>query len=123
MNPVLKSLEPLIKNSKHVWTIEERIKEIAPRIAEEELAIPGWDTPVFIEENSKRTIDFMMVTNSINFAFTEFEKPYRKLEVKQPGMDFSWGGAFAMIYCIKRAMPKIFDAKYLASMTEKEAKE
>lgn len=122
MNPVLKSLKPVIKNSKHVWTIEEKVKEIAPRIAEEELKLPDWNVPVYIEESSKRTVDFIMLFNSINFAFTEFEEPHRKFEVKQPGMDFNWNGAFAMVYCIKRAMPKILDAKYLASMTMEEAK-
>lgn len=123
MNPVLKSLKPILKLNKNVQTVEERVKEIAPEIAKEELEMPKWDAPVFIEENSKDTIDFGMITNAINFAFTEFQEPHRKFEVRQLGMDFNWSGAFAMIYCIKRAMPKIFDAKYLANMNVKEAKE
>lgn len=122
MNPVLGSLKPILKIQKNVQTIEEKVKELAPEIAKEELEMPKWDAPVYIEENSKQTIDFVMIINSINFAFTEFQEPHRKFEVKQPSMDFNWNGAFAMTYCIKRAMPEIFDAKYLANMTTKEAK-
>jgi len=122
MNPVIKSLEPILKLKKDVETVEDKVKEIAPVIAKEKLELPKWDAPVFLEGNDRTLIDFAMVINSINFAFTEFKNPHKKFEVNQPGFDFNWSGAFGMIYCIKRAVPKILDAKYLANMDLKEAK-
>ena len=117
MNPVLTSLKPILKLKKNVWTDEERIKELAPVIAEEELAVPKWDAPVYVEENDLVTIDFIILVNALNFAFTDFEKPHSKYEAAP------WNGAFAMTYCIKRAIPKILGAEYLANMNTRKAEE
>lgn len=122
MNPVLGSINPVIENSRHVKTDMGRIRELAPEIANEGLELPKWNFPVYPEGNGIDVIDFFMLFNSINFAFTQFEEPHGKFKVKQMGMDFPWSGSMAMTYCMKRAMSKVMDAKYLASMTLEEGR-
>jgi len=123
MNPVLGSIKPVIENSRHVKTDMGRIRELAPEIANEMLELPKWDFPVYPKGHGIDVMDFFMLFNSINFAFTQFEEPHGKFKVSQPGMDFPWSGSMAMTYCMKRAMPKIMDAKYLANMTVEEGRE
>ena len=119
MNPVLSSLRPILQLKKNVWTDKKIIKKIAPKIAQEELALPKWDAPVYPKENNRQLIDFVMTANAINFAFTEFQEPFRKFEAG----DIPWGGAFGMLYCLKGAMPRIVEADFLANLSIQKTEE
>lgn len=119
MNPVLKSLEPILKDMRFVHINEQRIKEIAPTLAKEELPIPDWREPVFIEEDSKKTIDFFMLLNSINFAFSDFVTA-EKFATFYKGKE--WRGSFGMIASLKRALENgipLLNANYLTQIDRK----
>jgi len=115
MNPVLKSLEPILKEPQFVFINKRRIEEIAPEIAKEKLPIPEWREEVFIEDD-KKAIDFFMLFNSINFAFADFATN-EKFTTFYKGKE--WKGAFGMIASLKRALEKgipLLNANYLTQI-------
>lgn len=116
MNPVLPSLKPILEDSKFVTTDEDAIRKIAPELAKEELSLPNWRAPVFIEEDSNRTIEFFFLGNTINFAFMDFSSK-QKFEIEYKG---NWTGAFGMFACLKRALDNeipIWCPDYLENIT------
>lgn len=64
------------------------------------MKIPKWDTPNFLQENTKNTIDYFLVGNIINYAFTDFVTK-EKWEAEFNG---KWPGAYGMWAALTRAM-------------------
>ena len=72
-NLVLESTRPLIENPSHVRIDKSAVETAAQNFAQEELEIPGWEAPVFLENTDNHTIDFLFLGNAINFAYTNFD--------------------------------------------------
>jgi hypothetical protein len=96
MNPVLDSLSPILDQSRYVFVDKEKIKELAPKLAEQDMPIPDWSFPAYIEEDSTHTIEMFFLANSINFAYTDFE-------TKEKFTKDGFFGAEAMWYSLKKA--------------------
>jgi hypothetical protein len=117
-SPVLESLRPVIENSIDVRTHVDKIEEIAGWMAYEELPMPDYHLPLGVGENNpNEAIDFIMVSDSIDTAFTDFAT-HVKFQVDYAGR--RWSDSEALFACMKRAMDQgtpILDGRFLAKIT------
>ena len=72
-NPVLDTLESVITGAKHVSFHEDKVSQVADWMAYESLPWPDFRSPLNPEGNDQDTMDFIFLTSTINFAFTDFE--------------------------------------------------
>ncbi len=116
-SPVTESLRPVIENSSDVRTHYEKIQEIASWMAYEELPLPNLAIPFGLEKTPDVAMDFIMVANTIDTAFTDF-KTHVKFQIDYAGEHQS--DSEAMFACLKRAMDQgipVLDGKFLAKIT------
>ena len=116
-SPVLDSLAPAIENSRDVHTSVEKIVEVAGWMAYEDLPMPEFSLPFGVGKDPAMAIDFSMVGDCIDFAFTDF-KTHQKFQVDYAGQH--WSDSDAMFACIKRAMDAgipFLDGNYPVSYT------
>jgi hypothetical protein len=119
-SPVTVSLRPVIENSRDVRTHYEKIVEIAGWMAYEELPMPNLAVPYGLEKTPDVAIDFVMVGNTIDTAFTNF-KTHVKFQIDYANAHLS--DSEAMFACLKRAMDSgipILDGKFLAKITRRD---
>jgi hypothetical protein len=115
-SPVIDSLRPVIENSRDVRTHYDKIVEIAAWMAYEDLPLPNLAIPYGLEKTPDVAMDFVMVANTIDTAFTDF-KSHVKFQIDYAGEHLS--DSAAMIGCIKRAMDAgtpILDGNFLAKI-------
>jgi hypothetical protein len=72
VNPVLESVLPVIGRSQDVALDEARLADVASWLAFEELPTPPTFFPFPFELAREDAIDFVLVTASLNFAYTDF---------------------------------------------------
>jgi hypothetical protein len=117
-SPVLDSLPPVIENSRDVHTNLGKLVEVAGWMAYEELPMPDYSLPLGVgANNADETIDFIMVADVIDTAFTDFTT-HVKFQVDYAGQH--WSDSDAEFACLKRAMDQgipILDGNYLAQLT------
>ena len=120
-SPVLDSLRPVIENSRDVRTNIGKIIEVAGWMGYEELALPEFTLPFGIGAgNANEAIDFVLVADSIDTAFTDFST-HEKFQVDFAGQH--WSDSDAEFACLKRALDAgkpILDGKYLATISRAE---
>jgi hypothetical protein len=120
-SPVLDSLRPVIEHSRDVRTHVDKIVEVAGWMAYEELPLPEFALPFGIGAgDADEAIDFILVANSIDTAFTDFAN-HDKFQVDFSGQH--WSDSEAEFACLKRAMDAgvpILDGKFLAKITRDE---
>jgi Potential Queuosine, Q, salvage protein family len=117
-SPVLDSLPPVIENSRDVHTNVDKLIEVAGWMAYEELPMPDYFLPMGVGAgDADETIDFIMVADVIDTAFTDFTT-HIKFQVDYAGQH--WSDSDAEFACLKRAMDQgipILDGNYLAQLT------
>lgn len=119
-SPVLDSLHPVIEHSRDVSTHPEKIREIAGWMAYEELPMPKIAVPYGLDETPDVAIDFVMVANTIDSAFTDFNT-HVMFQTEYRGEHLS--DADAMVACLKRATEDgvpILDGNFLAGVSKEE---
>src|SRR5215475_3763203 len=119
-SPVTESLRPVIENSRDVHTHYDKIVEVAGWMAYEDLPMPNLAIPYGLEKTPDIAMDFVMVGNTIDTAFTDF-KTHVKFQVDYAGEHHS--DSDAMFACLKRAMDNgipILDGKFLATITRQD---
>lgn len=112
-NLVLETTKVLMENPKYVTVCESKLEEIAKKFSKEPLFIPSWNGPVFLKGRTEEVIDFFMLANSINFAYTDFES---HIEWSTEFHGQQWKGSFGVYAAIKKALENdfpIFNARYL----------
>jgi hypothetical protein len=123
-SPVLDSLRPVIENSRDVRTNIGKIIEVAGWMGYEELPLPEFTLPFGIGAgNTNEAIDFVLVADSIDTAFTDFST-HKKFQVDFAGQH--WSDSDAEFACLKRALDSgkpILDGKYLAKISRTELDE
>ena len=110
----------MIEKSRDVHTHYDKITEIAGWMAYEELPMPNLAVPYGLEKTPEVAMDFVMVGNTIDTAFTDF-KTHIKFQIDYAGAHES--DSQAMFACLKRAMDKdipILDGKFLAKITRRD---
>lgn len=120
-SPVHESLRPVIEKSRHVRTHVDKIIEVAGWMAYEELPMPDYHLPLGVGENNPdEALDFIMVSDSVDTAFTDFTT-HVKFQVDYAGQH--WSDSEALFACMKRAMDQgtpILDGKFLAKVKRAE---
>jgi hypothetical protein len=88
-SPVLDSLRPVIENSRDVRTNVGKIGEVAGWMGYEELPLPEFTLPFGVGAgDAKEAIDFILVADSIDTAFTDFST-HEKFQVDFAGQHWS----------------------------------
>lgn len=119
-SPVLESLRPVIKASRDVKSHVDKIIEVAQWMGYEELPMPQIAVPYGLDRNPEMAIDFIMVANTINSAFTDFTT-HVKFQVDYAGEHLS--DSDAMVACLKRALDNgvpVLDGAFLAKISRTE---
>src|SRR5438105_8906693 len=119
-SPVTESLRPVIENSRDVRSNYPKIVEVASWMAYEELPMPNLAIPYGLEKTPDVAIDFVMVGNTIDTAFTDF-KTHVKFQTDYADTHLS--DSEAMFGCLKRGMDNgipILDGKFLAKITRRD---
>lgn len=120
-SPVLESVRYAVESSRDVHTNYEKIVEVASWMAYEELPMPEFTLPFGVGQgNTDEAIDFVMVADSIDTAFTDFVSNV-KFQVDYAGQH--WSDSEAEFACIKRAVDNgvpFLDGNYLAKLTRPE---
>lgn len=119
-SPVLDSVIPVIEKSRDVRTEEDKIIEHAGWMAYEELPIPEFVLPFGIGSDPQQTIDFILVSTVLNFAFTDFTTQV-KFQVDYAGK--RWSDSDALFASMKRALDEgvpFLDGSYLSVVTRAE---
>ena len=130
-NPYIKTLEPVWQATRDVWLNRAKLQKLTEeiRLKKErgELTIPGWSLPGIHPSLScdlSSWISYVCWINTINFAFTNFEKPWNKFIVEYPEGTL-WRGALAMQACFMRSLQEgipVTDAQYMSSISLKDVK-
>ncbi len=120
-SPVLESVRYAIESSRDVQTHYDKIVDVASWMAYEELPMPEFTLPFGVGQgDANDAIDFMMVVDSIDTAFTDFTT-HEKFQVDYAGQH--WSDSDAEFACIKRAVDNgvpFLDGNYLAHITREE---
>jgi Potential Queuosine, Q, salvage protein family len=110
-HPILGSVLPVVAESRDVTTDVERLVEHAQWLAYEELPFPRFLPPSGMSRDE--IVDFVLVANLLNFAYTDFET----------GVRFDIGelaDADALLFALRRALDEgidVLDGAYLAQIT------
>jgi len=119
-HPIFKTLAPVIASARHVRLDQDRVRDVASWIAYEDLPWPDFRSPLQPDANDADTMDFIFLTSTINFAFTDFEK-HVMFKVDYAGAERS--DSDAMVACLKRAFDRgapILEGGYLAEIRRAE---
>jgi len=120
-SPVLDSMRYAVESSRDVHTHCEKIVEVASWMAYEELPMPEFTLPFGVGRGgADEAIDFIMVANSIDTAFTDFSS-HEKFQVDYLGQH--WSDSEAEFACIQRAIAggtPFLDGHYLARINRSE---
>ncbi len=116
-SPVLESLRPVIAGSRQVHTNLRKIEEVASWMAYEELPMPQFGVPDDMEKDLDQTVDFILVADTIDFAFTDFAN-HVKFQADYKGKHAS--DSEALFASMKRALDEgvpLLEGRYLARVT------
>ncbi len=115
--PLLESLKPVLRDAKLVKINEEKIIDVANWMAYEEFPTPDGSMLFDFGHDPNVIMDFTMVVNTMNFAFTDFSTGV-KFETDYLGK--RWCDSEAMLASIHRAIHSgipFFSGEYLANLT------
>ena len=116
-HPILSTIEPVVASARHVRVDDDRIEAVAEWMAYESLPWPDFRFPTIPDENDADTMDFIFLTASINFAFTDFEK-HVIFTTEYDGAERS--DSDGMMACLKRAYDRgipILEGSHLQAVT------
>ena len=119
-SPVLASLQPVVDGAQLVRINHEKITEVANWMAYEEFAKPDGSILFDFGNDPDVLMDFTLVVNTMNFAFTDFTTGV-KFETDYMGK--RWCDSEAMLACLHRAINAgipFFSGEYLAKVTRKD---
>ena len=113
---VLKSIDPVIKNSKLVRVNEAQINAVAQWMAFEEFVQPDGSSLFDFGNDPNFLMDLTLTVNTMNFAFTNFESGIKFQTIYQGK---SYSDSEAMMACLHKAVNQgipFFSGEYLAKV-------
>ena len=119
-SPALKSLEPVVSQPKLVHINKAKLVDVANWMAYEEFPKPDGSMLFDFGNDPDVLMNFTMVVNTMNFAFTDF-KTGVKFETDYQGK--RWCDSEAMLASIHRAInagTPLFSGDYLANLTREQ---
>lgn len=118
--PVLLSVKEVAERASLVRINKSKISEVADWMAYEEFAKPDGSMLFDFGDDPDVLMDFTLVVNTMNFAFTDFTTGV-KFETDYLGK--RWCDSEAMLACLHRATNNgipFFSGQYLATLTRKD---
>jgi hypothetical protein len=118
--PVLSSVSHVVQKASLVKINTEKISTVADWMAYEEFAKPDGSMLFDFGNDPDVLMDFTLVVNTMNFAFTDFTTGV-KFETDYMGK--RWCDSEAMLACLHRAVNSgipFFSGEYLANLTRKD---
>jgi putative queuosine salvage protein len=113
-NPVRAGVAPIVAGSRDVRTDSDRLRDVAGWLAFEELPVPPAFFPFPFALTRDETIDFVLVTACLNFAYTDFETRRRwDLVVDGRAYADADGLHFAFHRALEEGVP-VLDGAWLA---------
>lgn len=114
---VLKSCKKVAEGATRVKVHDHKIREVADWLAYEEFKEPDGSMLFDFGSDADVIMDFILVINTLNFAFTDFVSGV-KFEVNYLGK--VWCDSEAMVACVHRAVQAgtpFFDGRYLSTVS------
>ena len=121
-HPILSALEPVLRSPRHVRINLDMLDSVAGWMAWEGLGWPEFFSPLPSEAPPEDLMDFVFLTSTINFAFTDFETG-QIFKVDNGGRR-RWDSD-AMVACLQRAHAEgvpVLDGDYLAEISRSDMK-
>jgi putative queuosine salvage protein len=117
VHPVLDSVLPVVEGSSDVSVDLDRLADVASWLAYEELPVPSTFFPFPCSLSREEAIDFVLVTASINFAYTGFGTR-RRWDLVDGGRVYADadGLHFAFHRALREGLP-VLDGRWLAELT------
>ena len=118
--PVLSTVSHVVQKASLVKINTEKISTVADWMAYEEFAKPDGSMLFDFGNDPDVLMDFTLVVNTMNFAFTDFTTGV-KFETDYMGK--RWCDSEAMLACLHRAVNSgipFFNGEYLANLTRKD---
>jgi hypothetical protein len=118
--PVLTTVSHVVREASLVKINSEKISQVADWMAYEEFAKPDGSMLFDFGNDPDVLMDFTLVVNTMNFAFTDFSTGV-KFETDYMGK--RWCDSEAMLACLHRAIHAgipFFSGEYLAKLTRKD---
>jgi hypothetical protein len=118
--PVLTTVSHVVREASLVKINSEKISQVADWMAYEEFAKPDGSMLFDFGNDPDVLMDFTLVVNTMNFAFTDFSSGV-KFETDYMGK--RWCDSEAMLACLHRAIHAgipFFSGEYLAKLTRKD---
>lgn len=115
--PVLQSVLPVVAASRHVRTNPDEVERVAGWLAYEPFGWPEAAMPVEVGGDPDRLTDFVLLVNSLNFAFSDFATGAR-FEAARGGR--SWSDSEGMVACLLNALDAgtpVLDGDWMARVT------
>jgi len=122
-NEVLNSTRVLIENPKYVFIKPEKIDSAAAMLSQDGWNIPSWKADFYPEGDDNYVTDFFFLTNTINFAFTDFSTG-QKYSQTYKGKEIS--GAGGMVASVKKALEAgipLLDSNFLRDISNEQMSE
>jgi hypothetical protein len=116
VSAVQESILPVIEGSRDVSTDLDRLADVASWLAYEELPVPPSFFPFPYALSREEAIDFVLVTASLNFAYTDFESR-RRWDLVDAGRTYADadGLHFAFHRALVEGVP-VLDGRWLANV-------
>jgi hypothetical protein len=117
---VLKSCKRVAEQATMVRVHDHKIRDVAEWMAYEEFKPPDGSLLFDFGNDADVIMDFILVINTINFAFSDFETGV-KFQVEHLGK--LWCDSEAMVACVHRAVLAripFFDGAYLSAVTREQ---
>jgi len=120
--PILQSVLPVIKRSRHVSTSGDAVASVARWMAYEQFSIPNdsGTGPFDMGSDPDRLFDVNLFVAALNFAFTDFDSSI-KFSCDYQGHTWSDSEAmFARIHAAINAGTDLFSGEFLATVTRQD---
>jgi hypothetical protein len=117
---VLSSTLPVVQRARQVRLDLASIEALAARWAREGWHAPAWDAALHFNDGTERTLNWMLLTDAMNFCFwAEANQPRWTVEYRGQTYDGYLAEAASLMRAIDEGRP-LWDAAYLADLSAAE---
>jgi hypothetical protein len=114
---VLRSTLPVVQQSRHVRLDLERVEALAARWAETGWQVPGWNAELHFNDQTWRTVNWMLLTDALNFCFWgDPGQPRWAVEYRGEVYNGYWAETASLLRALDDGRP-LWDATYLSTLT------
>ncbi len=113
---ILDTIAPIIPCLRLVAIDEARLGQVCTRLTPDALRLPTWDDDVFILHPPEERASQILLFNAINFSY--WGEPKWTIDFHGRPLDGAWGMLGALARAVSGEGVRLFDGRYLASISE-----